>query len=615
MSPLVYFILAYVLGIFAGRYLSFPLFGSLLVFIVALIFTYLAHRSKYSLVRWLLILFFIFGFINVSAHSGPVYFDLPQFSFLTPIKTNLCKIMPAQQANLLGSVILGDDLFEVNDEVQSIFRKSGLIHLLVVSGTQVSILIGTLLSLFKFTRMPDKLSIAIVSAFNIFLVVITGASASILRAGIMGQILLLALLFERQKDGFIALGVSAFIMLLISPYYLFDIGFLLSFSATFSLLYAVPILSKKMPRIIAISIGPMIFTFPIILYVFGEMSLGSIAANILVLPWVEVLVIFGASAMLLSFILMPLAQVLGAGLWVLLVGLDFMAQVTANLPLSHLAIGNITFVLVIGYYLMLFMLLSSISNEQKLNIKRAMAIGSCFIILHFAFAFSISGLTISVIDVGQGDSILIQTKNHRNVLIDTGDDHHGSRVASFLKTRGIYYLDLMIITHDHADHNGGLKKVSREISVGLLIKQALNQKILLTQDVCLQVLGPDRAHENINDNSIVIKLIYDNFNMLFTGDIELEAIQDLINKNADLRSSILKVSHHGGSTSTTAQFLEKVKPYAGIISVGRWNKYHHPHKSSLSLLNDFGAKVYRTDKQGTITIKSDGNSFMVSTQK
>ncbi|WP_371380535.1 ComEC/Rec2 family competence protein [Sporomusa aerivorans] len=255
-------------------------------------------------------------------------------------------------------------------------------------------------------------------------------------------------------------------------------------------------------------------------------------------------------------------------------------------------------------------------------------------------------LTVKVLDVGQGDSILIRT-GEQVVLVDTGDVPAREKLVSMLKSQGISTIDKLIITHPHADHLGGAIAVLDNFAVKQiydsgqktttnLYKQYLTQiqkkkipftvvevgtTIDLGQEVVLKVLAPEKpffsgTDSDLNNNSIVAKLVYRSFSLLLTGDAEEESEQRMLKRDAaGLKSTLLKSGHHGSRTSSTIPFLQAVKPEAALISLGADNEYHHPHPSTLKKYNERKIKVYRTDTDGTLTVTTDGSTYNITKER
>ncbi len=257
-----------------------------------------------------------------------------------------------------------------------------------------------------------------------------------------------------------------------------------------------------------------------------------------------------------------------------------------------------------------------------------------------------SPLTVQVLDVGQGDAILIRTPE-QVVLIDTGDVPARDKLVSMLKSQGITTVDKLIITHPHADHIGGaaalfanftVKQVydSGQKTTSNLYRQYLTQiskkkipfavvtagtTIELGNEAQLRILAPEQpfiggSEPDLNNNSIVAKLIYGNFSMLMTGDAEKEAEERMLKKDAaSLKSTLLKSGHHGSKTSSTLPFLKAVNAEAALISLGAGNEYGHPHTVVLKRYSDRKMQVYRTDTEGTLTVTSDGRTYAITKER
>jgi competence protein ComEC len=570
----------------------------------------------------------------------------------------LTRILPPKEATLLGSILLGTTVSPIDDETKTNYRQAGLIHLLVASGTQVSILIGVCLGLMRFCRLPNWSAILITSLFNLLLVIVTGGGASILRAAIMGEVMLIGLMFERQGEIYTTLALSALVLIIVDPNTLFDLGFQLSFAATWALVYIAPVLEKKMPQIMAVTAAPLLATTPIVAYNLSQVTPGGIISNFLVIPWVEFLTIFGFVTAVSGFFFLPLAQLFGNTLWLMLVLLDKIVVLVPSLPGACFYIQAPSIVLAGGYYVGLVLAVEFLRKTGKMIITKK-RLGFALVLMLSLFvwdrAFSAPALsdrqmTVTVIDVGQGDSILVEPPDGKKILIDGGgiekdndDDPIGSKiVVPFLHRKGINHLDLVILTHPHADHLGGLNKVLEEIKVDEVldggqvyasrayqrfkelvaanqIKYELGragQVIDLDQEIKGYILNPsDPLLGDTNSDSIVMRLVYGAVSFLLTGDLGKPGEERVLNSGAALSATVLKVGHHGSATATTDEFLKAVNPKYAVISVGKHNRYRHPAVSTLNKLLSAGIKVYRTDDNGAVEIKTDGKELAIAPQK
>ena len=254
-------------------------------------------------------------------------------------------------------------------------------------------------------------------------------------------------------------------------------------------------------------------------------------------------------------------------------------------------------------------------------------------------AKSESELIIYNIDVGQADCALVLCGD-KSMLIDGGNVSDSSLIYSFLKEHQINHLDYIIATHPHEDHVGGLSGALNFATVEKVycpVKEYDSKafkdfvkylnvqekeitipepgEIFMLGDATIQIIGPLKKYSDINNFSIVLRITFNNTSFLFTGDIERDAELDIIDSGYDLKSNVLKVSHHGSSSSSTYPFLYYVMPEYAVISCGKNNAYSHPDEATLSKFKDLSAKIYRTDLHGTITCISDGVNIIFKTTK
>jgi competence protein ComEC len=250
-------------------------------------------------------------------------------------------------------------------------------------------------------------------------------------------------------------------------------------------------------------------------------------------------------------------------------------------------------------------------------------------------------LRVHFIDVGQGDAILIQTEN-RNMLIDAGDNSYGQLVVDYLRDKGVSRLDYLIGTHPHADHIGGLDEVIKNFEIGTIIMPKLSHDTKTYEDVLLAVqekglkintpkitepyeledvkwtmLAPNsEEYESLNNYSVVVKLEYGKRSFLFTGDAESLSEGEMLELHRRMLKGIdvLKIGHHGSSSSTSDEFLDVVNPKIAVIQLGENNKYGHPHEETMEKLENKDIEIYRNDLNGNIILTSDGDNINVELQ-
>lgn len=251
-------------------------------------------------------------------------------------------------------------------------------------------------------------------------------------------------------------------------------------------------------------------------------------------------------------------------------------------------------------------------------------------------------MSVHFIDVGKADSIYVKCKN-QNILIDAGERSTSDLVNNYLRKQNVKKLDLVVATHPHSDHIGGMPKIIEEFEISKFIMPELTINDISTSrsyekllkalknknlnavppspgsefklgELTIQTFAPIKQYENINNNSVVVKVTFKNKSFLFTGDAEKEAESDMINSGVNLSADVLKVGHHGSKTSTNAAFLNHVDPSYAVICVGE-DRYNLPKKATIDRLKNKNIKVFRTDIHGTVILATDGDKITAFTEK
>ena len=248
-----------------------------------------------------------------------------------------------------------------------------------------------------------------------------------------------------------------------------------------------------------------------------------------------------------------------------------------------------------------------------------------------------SKLIVHFLDVGQGDSIFIELPNGKTMLVDAGENYHGQGIIDYVQTIGYHKLDYVVATHPHEDHIGSMPYIVRNFEIGSIympdvtantatfesLLKAIKAKglrvkngrtgvhIIKDGELTADIIAPDKPDEsNINNSSIVLLLTFGNVSYLLTGDAETKELNAI---RADMHATVLKAGHHGSKTSTTQTLLKKISPSVTVISCGKNNDYGHPHAEVLKMLKSVNSSVYRTDRDQTVIVATDGSSLTVST--
>ena len=579
-------------------------------------------------------------------------------------RAKMREAMPEADAAAVFAMVFGG--YEgVRPEMVEAFTATGLVHILSVSGSHITLLAGVVAWLASAVSLRRSFA-AVLVAFAVFgYAALSGFVAPAVRAAIMGGLTFFALANGREYDGRRILVVTAFAMLLVSPLLLYDISFQLSFAATAGLLCLSPrfrecALFAPLPRALrdglALTLGAQLSTLPICAWYFHAVSLSALAANLIVVPLLELLMVAALFAGLLALALPFLARVVFA-MDSLLLGLAYeLTRILAALPLSRVYLPPVHIGAAAIYYVLLLYAVQTEEMRHAVFLRlralpwRRIVPVCCALLFAFAVrnALRPNELAVHFIDVGQGDAALIVTPRGRAIMIDAGGVRDGifdvgGRVdVPYLLQYGVTALDAAFLTHSHEDHAAGLAGVLRRLPVGRVLTAAEGQAVYqasmgltaaemaampfvaveegmrltldgVTVDVLLAPDAPKRGRSG-NEVSNVYRVSYGRASFLFTGDLEKEQEARLLEKSPGaLQSTVLKVGHHGSKTSTSAPFLAAVAPRWAVIDVGAGNRFGHPAQETLDALRDAGVETYRTDRDGAIVFRTDGNSMKVET--
>ena len=548
--------------------------------------------------------------------------------------------------------------------------------MLAVSGSHITYIISAFSILME--KKNKRITKILTIIFLIFFMALTGFTASVVRASIMGILILTSGLVHRKSDTINNLGISSLIILICNPYTIIDASFWLSFAGTMGIiLLEEPINSYfqkfKICKIKSISwiINSFTITFaaniiiiPIMAYMFSTFSMTFWISNILAAPVMEFVTIYGFLIYFISIFLLPLAKFLGIILNFSLNSLIKIAEITSLIPGSSIYIKTPYLLECIIYYLILFLIFNWKRIKEKLEnnkilekIKKNSYKYISIILISIILTNTISNkifqeIKIYFVDVEQGDSTLIQTIEGKNILIDGGGSEFGSFdvgesiLLPYLLDRRITTIDYLMISHFDSDHIGGVFAILENLKVKNIIiskqgetsenlkkfyeitnNKGIRTIIVKKGDIVeidkyshFEILFPEDnlIEDNIlNNNSIVARFNSLDFSILFTGDIEEIAekrLCELYSGTDKLEAFVLKVAHHGSKTSSTEEFLELVKPKIALIGVGKNNNFGHPNIDVIERLENMGSKIYRTDNCGEIIIRINREKLQIHTK-
>ena len=616
------------------------------------------------------------------------------YRFRNYLESTLDKTLDYQDSAVMKAILLGDKTY-MDEEIKDLYKNSGIIHILAVSGLHISIIGMGINKLLRKTGLPMGAAALLSIAFMYFYGIMCGMSSSATRAIVMFSVRLLAGVVGRTYDILTSLSLVEIMLVIDNPLLIYNSGFLFSFGAIIGIVVVKPLISpaiydasdEKMRFVdesgskpalrsflskaadgFLTCISVMIVTLPIYTSFYYTYPLSSIFLNLLILPFMGMLLMLGMSCLILGMISAAIGSVPGAFIHLILL----FYKTACSVGFFH---GRLTWYtgysdkyrveLYIAFITIFVVALNrlrkrtdrSISQRQRITfeISKVIFIFFCMMILTFKIP---PEFEINMIDVGQGDGIVLSSGNV-DILIDGGSTSKKNvgkyQIEPFLKYKGIGQLDAVIITHEDQDHISGVMELFEDMEKGgirvkMLIlpeiaddskgdnyysleKAAVRNNVPILYINCgeklniggleLFCLNPEKNMSTYSPNAYSTTLFVQkgNIKCLFTGDIEGEGEQHLIEdikENPDKFSNltIFKVAHHGSMYTNSQELLELLNPRIALISCGIDNSYGHPHKELIERLHEIGTKIYRTDRDGEIQVSLNKNKLMVEvTQK
>lgn len=559
-----------------------------------------------------------------------------------------CAGLEPERGGLLPGLVVGDTS-RLPQRVQDDFRAAGMTHLTAVSGSNVALIVGCLLLLLKWCRAGPRLSAAVCFLGVVGFVILARPSPSVLRAAVMGSLALMALASGRQRSAFPALCATVAVLIGIDPGLAADPGFALSVCATAGLLLLAPgwrdaLLRKGFPRgaaeAVAVPAAAQVTCGPVVAGLSGSISLVAIPANLLVALAIVPATLLGVGAAAISALwpsgAAALAWLASWPAWWLVT----VARVGAGLPMGSLPFpsGTPGALLLTGLTILFLIGFRSAAIRRTVLVLALACVLGAVPVRVLAPGWPPPGWLVVACDVGQGDATVLRLGSGAAIVVDVGPAPQP--VDGCLTALGVTSVPLLVISHFHADHVGGVAGVFRGRSVGSVWTPAFGEPVegrdaVITAahgipvatpppgyavslgPVILTVLGPTAAlhgtNSDPNNNSLVLLAVVDGVRILLTGDAEIEEQQELRTAGVVGPVDVLKVPHHGSSFQDNG-FLDLVRPRIALVSVGVGNAYGHPNPSVLAYLGRAGADVRRTDRDGAIAVGRAGGSLTVTVQ-
>jgi competence protein ComEC len=548
------------------------------------------------------------------------------------------RVLPKREAGLFLGLSVGDT-DQLEPEVEEDFRATGLGHLLAVSGANVAMFLVPVLALVSFFggRLVTRFAVGLTAVG--FFALLTRWEPSVLRASVMASLALFGVLAGRPRSTGALLGGAVLLLLVADPGLARLLGFQLSVAATAGIAaLASPLASRLgwLPRplglALAATLGAQIAVTPILLLTFGIVPGVTLLANVLAFPAVPLALSAGLLASGAALVWQPLGLGLGKVAMFPLAYLAGVADRLAQTPVPSLTGKGLVVPMATAALGVLAAWRLRLGRKRVGTVAALLAIGA-LIWTAAARAGPPERLTVTFLDVGQGDATVVRTPEGATILIDAGPDEQV--VATRLAAMGVRRIDLAVATHAHADHVEGLPAVFSRYPINLLLEpgcphespsyhrllhslededlrvdHARGGQRFAVGSLVVEILGPDECSDTgPNDDSVVLRLRYGKATILFPGDAERPAQQDLLDDADPVAADVLKVPHHGGDTSLEA-FLQRVGAEVAVVSVGP-NDYGHPVPEVLEALERAGAQVLRTDEVGDVTIQFTSEGLSV----
>ena len=539
------------------------------------------------------------------------------YSFKTLIKNHIDKY---KSKAYLKAFIMGDTSL-IEEDIMSNYKTLGISHLFAISGMHVSVFILLIDKFLKKYKVKD----IIIIIFLLLFLFITDYSESLLRCSTFFIVSYLNKVLKLSIKNIYLILISAFLLLLFNPYLIYSIGFLFSVIITFFIILSNKLIKNQIyvKKLFIMSLICFLASVPILSFYFYKINFLTLIFNIIFIPFVSYL-IFPLG--LITFLFYPLDNIYMFFLN-LLEGLSSFFQ---NINFLSFVIAKPNIFIIFIYYLILFL---SIKRNKKI-----LVIYFIILLININIKYFIREASITFLDVNQGDSNVIIFPFGKTILIDTGglylseNSISKNKTIPYLNSIGISKIDLLILTHGDYDHMGEAVNLVNNFKVEKVIFncgefndlekeliKVLNQKKIKYYS-CVKELNIDnnklyflqtKKYDNENDNSNVIYTELNGYKFMFMGDAGVDKEKDILDKYNISDIDVLKVGHHGSKTSSSKEFINKINPKYGVISVGKNNRYGHPNKEVLNNLEN--SKIYRTDQDGSIMFKIKNDKLEIET--
>lgn len=560
------------------------------------------------------------------------------------IKNVLKTILPQKESALAEAMITGNR-DDIDAGIEELYTRAGVTHILCISGLHMSLLafyISVILR--RILRQSQRKTAAVTLCICMAFLFLTGFSPSSVRAVVMISLVCLGQMIYHRHEWLNSIALAALVILLVNPFYLWSAGFQLSFLSVLGIYVGSHVIPKghtwygKIGEMMGISFFASLFGMPVAAYHFFHVSTVSVLANLVILPLSGVLLGCTMLAALSGMIFLPMGVFLAGPVYVIFQIYEKVCLLVTMIPHSYVAVGRPTVMSILCFYSVIC-LLCFYRPQMRFRLGTAV----CTILL-LGMLLGNRLLwhrnTLAFLDVGQGDCAVLTTYDHRAIVIDGGGKYNKELgentgvtiLEPYLASKGVTQIDAVFLSHLDSDHSTGILELLNDMPVEGVYMSAIkaadaqmeeqlqeivekNQISLYTMKhgdmirstalgeiECLFPIYEDAKAESENERSLVLRYVYGDTSVLFTGDLEEKEEMLLVRNGMIEDTDILKVSHHGSKTASTESFLQALSPETAVISCGANNLYGHPHKEVLECLSGCGAEIFRTDEMGSVVV-------------
>ena len=577
--------------------------------------------------------------------------------------------LPEREAGIARSIILGDRS-SLERDVTELFRRAGIAHILTISGLHISIVALALERVLRLALRQNRAGVVTLALVGLY-VAFTGFGLPAVRAFIMYFVLTLGRLLNRDRDLLTSISLAAFLLLIYRPVQFFDIGFQFSFGAVYGIAFGaepfeklMAVLARRWPifnhpffHINAVRSSAMttfaitLFTLPLVINTFSYFYTYSVITNLVIVPTLFAATASGFVVGAIGLVSPDAAMFVSGVFFVIMQVYIAASEISVSLPGAEILVGHVPHIIWALWWLLLVSASANVMGDMRVTRRVVGSLSLVVAVVFISWFVMPRGLSITFVDIGQGDGIVVRNGRRTyvvdgggNVLQPLGENTGIRTMIPYLEYHGVRQVDGVFFTHFDFDHVAGLLEI---VDAGLAKRVFISDtphnpearplyrlfteiiarngtpvtrisQGFVKHDGGLEIvcIHPplDYTSDDYNDSSIVLRLEYGGATFLLTGDITRGAELDIISRGHDISATVLKLGHHGSASSSSSHFLRAVDADIAIISAGRNNRFNHPAYPTLIRLREYALPHLNTAYRGAVTITVRGDRMVVRTQ-